>query len=94
MKVNLASAIIHPSGEPFKGEKGDYTVKEALMTGLATPQERMSSSSKVKRYELAIKIAASNDEVELSSEDIVELKKSIEETASPFVYGFINKFLG
>lgn len=94
MKIKLDQEVVHPNGKPITYPDGStMKVKDVVMSGLSFFEERMSSQTKTKRYQIALKVV-SGDEVDLTTDEIVEIKKSIEQTTAPFVYGFVSTFLG
>ena len=96
MKFNLTNSVLQPNGESFKNPDNgnDFTVKDAIINGLGSLEQNLKPEQKIKRYEIAIKVVAMTNECDLSSDEIVEIKKSMENSAPTFVYGFVSKFLG
>ena len=74
------------------GEAVDATVKMAIVNAVLSPVERESGIDKVKKYELAKKIYAS-DEVDLNEDEIKLIKDRVGETFAPVIVGQIFELL-
>lgn len=95
MKINLLEVIKDWEGKPVKlvSEDGksekDLILKKVLldMCGANNPQEQLNGEEKIIRYKIGLKVANSEGEVDLSSEDIVKLKSLLKQYASTVVCG-------
>ena len=70
-----------------KGNVMDATLKTVIVNALLSPVERESGVEKMKKYELATRIYKSEDEVELSAEEITLIKARVGELFAPLVVG-------
>ena len=98
MKVNCALPILNEDDKPIQlAEDGDKK-RDALlrdfagMALLGHQEEKMGGQEKVRRYDLWMKIRKA-DEVDLSAEDIVLIKKVVGETCITLVAAQICKAL-
>ena len=99
MKINVNQTLKTLSGDAMKdagpnGEAIDATLKLALVNAVLAPSQKQESGvDKVKKYELAKKIY-SNDEVELSSEEVTLCKEAVGSAyPSPLLVGQIIELL-
>lgn len=97
MKVKVNQKLVALNGNVLKDNDGqgnviDATLKTAIVNGLLAPVQKESGVDKVKKYELALRIYK-NDEVELSAEDIVLIKKCVGENFAPIVVGQVWELL-
>ena len=74
------------------GQAVDATVKMAIVNAVLSPVDKESGIDKVKKYELAKKIYAS-DEVDLNEDDIKLIKDRVGETFAPIIVGQIYELL-
>lgn len=74
------------------GEAVDALVKMAIVNAVLSSVERESGIEKVKKYELAKKIYAS-DEVDLDEDEIKLIKDRVGETFPPIVVGQVYELL-
>lgn len=95
MKVKFSTTINSiTTGKPLQIAEGDakrdctlgYASMEALMA--FDPQVKESGEEKARSYALAIRIAKANGEdIEITAEEVVLLKKKIGENFAPAVVG-------
>jgi len=96
MKVNFSQAIKDFEGETVKDEMGkelslsEICVKAIL--ALFKSEENISGEEKYKRYKLSDKIY-NKSEVELSAEEVAEVKKLVGKMYSPLVVGLVYDIL-
>jgi len=95
VKVNVPLKAF--DGQVMKDNDGqgnaiDATVKMAIVNAVLSPVERESGVEKVKKYELAKKIYAS-DEVDLNEDDIKLIKDRVGEIFAPIIVGQIYELL-
>jgi len=74
------------------GQAVDATVRMAIVNAVLSPVQKESGIEKVKKYELAKKIYAS-DEVDLNEDEIKLIKDRVGETFPPIVVGQIYELL-
>jgi len=74
------------------GQAVDATVRMAIVNAVLSPVQKESGIDKVKKYELAKKIYAS-DEVDLNEDEIKLIKDRVGETFPPMVVGQIYELL-
>jgi len=100
MRVDVNQTLKALNGEVLKDNDGkgnvvDATLKTAIVNGLLAPVQQGKNESgldKVKKYELATRVYK-NDEVELTAEDIVLIKKCVGENFAPIVVGQVYEML-
>lgn len=94
VKVNIPLKTL--DGQVMKdnmdGEAVDALVKMAIVNAVLSPVERELGVDKVKKYELAKKIYAS-DEVDLNEDEIKLIKDRVGETFAPIIVGQIYELL-
>ena len=74
------------------GQAVDASVRTAIVNAVLAPVEREKGVDKVKKYELAKKIYAS-DEVDLNEDEIKTIKDAVGENFAPIVVGQIYELL-
>jgi hypothetical protein len=96
MLVNVNQVLKHITGETMQdvvdGKAIDATVKMAIVNGLLSPVQKESGVDKVKKYELAKRVYAS-DEVDLNEDEIKLIKERVGEVFNPVVVGQIYELL-
>jgi len=96
MLVNVSQTLKTIAGETMKdvvdGKAIDATVKMAIVNAVLSPVEKESGVDKVKKYELAKKIYAS-DEVDLNEDEIKLIKERIGVAFAPIIVGQIFELL-
>lgn len=96
MKVNLSTPILDHKGQPAVDEQEkqisakDVIVQAILMGGRA---ENKSEEEKYKQYVLLTSISESSGEVDLKAEDIVMIKKLVNEVYPALVYGRVRDLI-
>lgn len=75
-----------------QGNAIDATVKSAIVNAILSPVQNEKGVDKVKKYELAKKVHAS-DEVDLNEDEIKLIKDRVGETFPPIVVGQIYELL-
>ena len=96
MLVNVNQVLKTMDGQTMKdmvdGEAVDATVKMAIVNAILSPVKDESGIDKVKKYELAKKVYAS-DEVDLNEDEIKLIKERVGEGFIPIVVGQIFELL-
>lgn len=91
MKVDFNSVIKDLKGEPVKDGDRDFTLAAVACNALLMPypdEQSLSGADKFRRYKLADKITSANGQgVDLSVEEIADLKKLIGKGYGPLVVG-------
>ena len=75
-----------------QGNATDGTIKRAMINAVLSAVEKDSGVDKVKKYELAKKIHAS-DEVDLNEDEIKLIKDRVGECFGPIIVGQIHELL-
>jgi hypothetical protein len=89
MRIDFDTIIRDLKGEPIKDSAGDFTLSMASCSALLSPypdEQDLDPKDKVRRYKLATKIT-DGGEVDLSVEEIADLKKLIGKAFPPLVVG-------
>jgi hypothetical protein len=89
MKVDFDTVLRDLKGTAIKDGDGEFTLGAASATALLSPypdEQNLDPKDKVRRYKLATKIA-DGGEVDLSIEEIADLKKLIGKAFPPLVVG-------
>jgi len=96
MLVNVNQTLKTMDGQVMKdnvdGNAVDATVKMAIVNAILSPTKDESGIEKVKKYELAKKIYAS-DEVDLDEKEIALIKERVGEGFAPIIVGQIFELL-
>jgi len=97
MLVNVSQVLKTMDGQTMKDSDGtgnaiDATVKLAIVNAVLSPVQKENGVDKVKKYELAKKVYAS-DEVDLNEDEIKTIKERVGETFPPIVVGQIYELL-
>lgn len=97
MKIKVDVVLKNMNGAALKDidENGvtiDATLRRTLVNAVLTPIQNESGIEKVKKYELAKRIYT-NDEVELTDEEIKLLKNRVGESFGPIVVGQVFEIL-
>ncbi len=94
VKVNVSLKAL--DGQDMKdvidGKAVDATLKMAIVNAVLSPVEKESGVDKVKKYELAKKVYAS-DEVDLDENEIKLIKGRVGEVYQPIVVGQVYELL-
>jgi hypothetical protein len=91
MMLDVSKVLVRFDGKPLmdvddNGASVDATVRRALVNALLAPNQKDSGVQKIQKYELARRIYTT-DMVEVSAEEVVVLKKQVEELYPPLVCG-------
>ena len=97
MLVNVNQVLKTLDGQTMKDSDGqgnavDATVKMVIVNAILSPTKDESGVDKVKKYELAKKIYAS-DEVDLDEKEIALIKERVGEGFAPIIVGQIFELL-
>lgn len=96
MLVNVTQALKTIDGQTMKdvidGNAIDATVKMAVVNAILSPVQNESGVDKVKKYELAKKVYAS-EEVDLNEDEIKLIKERVGECFNPLIVGQIYDLL-
>ena len=97
MLVNVNQSLKTIDGQAMKDNDGqgnaiDATIKMAIVNAILSPVKNESGVDKVKKYELAKKVYAS-DEVDLNEDEIKLIKERVGESFAPIVVGQIFELL-
>jgi len=88
MKVKISQTLQDVEGQPLKGEKGKpLTMRDVCINSLLTPVQGDEEKAKWEKYEIYKKLRDAKDEVELKSEEITLLKKSVGKIQPPLLMG-------
>jgi len=95
VKVNVPLKTF--DGQTMKDNDGegnaiDATLKMAIVNAVLSPVQNEKGIDKVKKYELAKKIYAS-DEVDLNEDEIKLIKDRVGETFAPIIVGQVYEVL-
>lgn len=88
MKINVTRNMLEIDGRVIRANDKDVNLRECLINVLAyVPASRaVAIEDKIKRYKLAKKIFE-NETPDISAEEIVLLKKLLNETYGPTIVG-------
>ena len=89
MKIDFDTILRDLRGEPIKDGTGDFTLGMASCTALLSSyqdEQGLDPKDKVRRYKLATKVS-DGGEVDLSVEEISDLKKLIGKAFPPLIVG-------
>jgi hypothetical protein len=94
VKTNVLLRTLDGQGmkDNVDGKAVDATVKMVIVNAILSPVEKENGVDKVKKYELAKKVYAS-DEVDLNENDIRLIKERIGECFPPIIVGQIFELL-
>lgn len=96
MKVNTCAQLVGIiDKKPLEDRQQKLTFRTVCVNALCltSAEEKVDGVEKFARYKLAEKISE-NDEIKLSADDIVLLKKVVGTFYSPLIVGQIYKILG
>lgn len=85
IKINLTQKIFNLKGTPYKDSDGkeDLTVGTVLANTILAPQKTKKGFRPLRAWELAQKFSK-NEEVEIDSSDLVQIKEILEESEDYF----------
>ncbi len=94
MEIDITQELKNFDGSVLKNEKGEtLTVGDTCLRAIGLYQAEDQANS-VKMYELGLKISGSKKKINLKSEDVTVLKKSVSEVfKSPVISGQICKII-
>jgi hypothetical protein len=97
MKVDVTEKLVSMEGCVIKDTDGngnaiDATVKLAIVNALLSPVQSEKGVDKIKKYELAKKVYAS-DEVDLDENEIKLIKERVGDLYTPLIVGRIFELL-
>lgn len=95
MKRVVTTVLTDLSGEAMNGTNGPLTLRSACVDALlGTYQDEasLSGEEKYRRFQLAAKLSGS-DEVDLTAEEIAQLKKLVGRAWAPLVVGRVYELL-
>lgn len=90
MKVDFNTPIKDIKGVVVKNGQDDLTLESIACTvllGVAAGDENIDPKVKIRRFKLAVKLSEGKGEVDLSAEDIADLKALIGKNYAPLVVG-------
>ncbi len=92
MKININQVLTQLNGQPIKdtdesGKAVDATVRNALVNAVLLPEQNEKGTQKVLKYELAKKIYQAKEDVEVTAEEVVMLKRVVGEAFAPLIVG-------
>lgn len=97
MLINVNQVLKTIDGQIMKDSDGqgnvvDATIKMIVVNAILSPVEKEPGVEKVKKYELAKKVYAS-DEVDLNEDEIKLIKDRVGEVFAPVIVGQIYELL-
>ncbi len=89
MKIDLTQKIMRIDDKTFTNPETnvDYTLKDVVIEAVLAPKEKEDNKKKYEKYELYLKLKAVTKFVELTTDEISEIKKLIGEVKSALVMG-------
>lgn len=96
MKIDLTQTFTNEQGTVIKSKDKDLSLAEVLTTALLTPVEsdaKLSGQEKAELFNLWFDKIKDQKEAELSSEDIVMLKKRVGLTYAQIIVGQVYRIL-
>ena len=98
MKIAVNQVLTQFNGQPImdmddKGNAIPATVKLALVNAILAPERDEKGVQKVQKYELAKRIFKAEQEVEVTAEEVVLIKRCVEGAYAPLIVGQLNELL-
>ena len=95
MKVLLTTPLRNFDGKIMKDGPGDLLLRNVLIQALSVPmpKDEPTQSVKATRFDLGVKIASSDGEVDLISDEIKILKDLVAMGYVSLIYGQVAKML-
>jgi len=98
MVINVNKELVQLNGQPImdldaEGKAVPATVKTALVNAVLLPEQNEKGVQKVQKYELAKKLYKAEKDVEVTAEDVVLLKKVVENSYAPLIVGQVLELL-
>ncbi len=89
MKIKLDQKLVNMHGEiaTYMDTKVEITLRKVIEDALLYPKEKEDGKAKYVRYEMFKRIMEAKESIELTSEDIADIKKLIGETKNPLIVG-------
>lgn len=93
MKINFLTELTDLDGSPITDKDKPVTLKTISLTALLAQyadEQALSGEDKMKRFQIAEKIAAANADdphIDLKAEEIAEIKKLIGKGFGPLIVG-------
>lgn len=93
MKIDFNQPLFTLSGEPLMSvdgsgdEPSELTLRSVAFSSVLNNEQGMDGATKVKRYDLALRIHKSNGSLELKVDEVALVKKMIGKHMSPLVVG-------
>jgi len=90
MKIDLKKKLIGVDGikalpNPDNGK--DLTLRDVCINAILQPRKDATGKQKAEAYELFLKIRDAGNEIDLSVEQVAQIKKSIGEIYAPLISG-------
>jgi hypothetical protein len=98
MVIDVSKNLVQLNGQPImdmdeQGNAVPATVKNALVNAVLSPEQNEKGTQKVQKYELAKKLYRAEKDVEVTAEEVVLIKKRVEELFAPLIVGQIVELL-
>jgi flagellar basal body rod protein FlgG len=98
MVIDVSKILVQLNGQPLMDNDGQgntvpATVKNALVNAVLSPEQNEKGTQKVQKYELAKKLFSAEKDVEVTAEEVVLMKRRVEELYSPLVVGQLAEML-
>lgn len=98
MNFNFNESLKTINGQIMKDNDGqgnvvDATFKLVVVNAILSPVQKETGVDKVKKYELARRIFAAENEIDLNEEEIKLIKDRVGELFSPLIVGQIYELL-
>jgi hypothetical protein len=98
MLIDVSKILVNIAGQPImdttdNGEAVPATVKMALVNAVLSPEQNEKGIQKIQKYELAKRLYQADKEVEVTAEEVVLMKKRVEELYAPLIVGQLAELL-
>ena len=89
MKIDLTQKMMRIDDKPFTNPETnvDYTLKDVVIEAILAPEQKEDNKKKYSKYELYLKIKAVTKSVELTTDEISEIKRLIGEVKPALIMG-------
>jgi len=89
MKINLTQQIMRIDDKPFENPetKTPYTLKDVVIEAVLAPEAKEDNKKKYSKYELYLKLKAAGKEIDLTTDEISEIKRLIGEVKPALIMG-------
>ena len=81
MKIDFSVVLKDLKGEAIKFDDGDLTLERVAVSALLQPTKEETGETKYKKYGLIKKLHGAAEPVELKTEEVADIKKSIGESS-------------